>query len=52
MKIYLVKRKNTNIRWFDNDSDLTQFLINSPENINDYNAPDIMIKNFEKAKSK
>lgn len=38
MKIYLVKRKNTNIRWFDNDSDLTQFLINSPENINDYNV--------------
>ena len=38
MKIYLVKRKNTNIRWFDNDSDLTRFLINSPENINDYNV--------------
>jgi hypothetical protein len=37
MKIYLVKRKNTNVRWFDNDSDLTQFLINIPENIKDYN---------------
>jgi len=36
MKIYLVKRKNTNVRWFDNDSDLTQFLINAPENIKEY----------------
>ena len=38
MKIYLVKIKNTNIRWFDNESDLTQFLINTPENIKDYNV--------------
>ena len=38
MKIYLVKIKNTNIRWFDNESDLTQFLINAPENIKDYNV--------------
>lgn len=36
MKVYLVKRKNTNVRWFDNDSDLTQFLTNAPENIKDY----------------
>ena len=38
MKIYLVKRKNTNVRWFDNDSDLTQFLINAPENLKEYSV--------------
>ena len=36
MKIYLVKRKNTNVRWFDNDADLTQFLTNAPERIDEY----------------
>lgn len=41
MKIYLVKRKNTNVRWFDNETDLTEFLINAPENISDYQVSTI-----------
>lgn len=36
MKIYLVKRKKTNVRWFDNDTDLTEFLINAPESLDSY----------------
>jgi hypothetical protein len=39
MKIYLVKRKQTNIRWFDNEIELTQFLTtekNKGERISDY----------------
>ena len=41
MKIYLVKRKNTNVRWFDNETDLTEFLINAPEKISDYQVSTI-----------
>lgn len=44
MKIYLVKRKNTNVRWFDNDSDLSQFLINAPEKISEYTITTIDAK--------
>jgi hypothetical protein len=36
MKIYLLKRKKTNVRWYDNQEDLTNFLINSPERLNTY----------------
>jgi hypothetical protein len=36
MKIYLVKRKRTNVKWFDNQEDLTNFLINAPERIDSY----------------
>lgn len=36
MKIYLVKRKKTNVRWFDNEQDLNDFLINAPERLNSY----------------
>jgi hypothetical protein len=36
MKIYLVKRKKTNVRWFDNEHELTNFLINAPESIDSY----------------
>jgi len=36
MKIYLVKRKKTNVRWFDSETELTEFLINAPENISEY----------------
>lgn len=36
MKIYLVKRKKTNVRWFDNETDLTNFLINAPESLDSY----------------
>jgi hypothetical protein len=36
MKIYLVKKKKTNVRWFDNDSDLTNFLITAPGAPSDY----------------
>jgi hypothetical protein len=36
MKIYLVRLKNTNVRWFDNDSDLTNFFINAPERLDSY----------------
>lgn len=36
MKIYLVKRKKTNVRWFDNEQDLTNFFINAPERLDTY----------------
>jgi hypothetical protein len=36
MKIYLVKRKKTNFRWFDNETDLTNFFINAPESLDSY----------------
>lgn len=41
MKIYLVKRKKTNIRWFDNEKDLSDFLINAPERVDSYNITTI-----------
>lgn len=36
MKIYLVRRKKTNVRWFDNEQDLTNFFINAPERLDSY----------------
>lgn len=36
MKIYLVRRKKTNVRWFDNEQDLNTFLINAPERLDSY----------------
>lgn len=36
MKIYLVRRKKTNVRWFDNEEDLTKFFINAPERLDSY----------------
>lgn len=36
MKIYLVKKKKTNVRWFDNEQDLTNFFINAPERLDSY----------------
>jgi len=36
VKIYLIKRKKTNVRWFDNDEDLTNFLLNAPERLDGY----------------
>jgi hypothetical protein len=36
MKIYLVKRKKTNVRWFSKEEDLTDFLINAPERPDSY----------------
>lgn len=44
MKIYLVKRKKTNIRWFDNQDDVTNFLLNAPERLDSYQ---IIILNAE-----
>lgn len=41
MKIYLVRRKKTNIRWFDNEKDLSDFLINAPERVDSYNITTI-----------
>ena len=41
MKVYLIKRKQTNIRWFDNDVELTQFLTsekNKGEKISEYSV--------------
>jgi hypothetical protein len=36
MKVYLVKLRNTNVRWFDSESELTKFLTDVSENIKDY----------------
>jgi pyruvate dehydrogenase complex dehydrogenase (E1) component len=36
MKIYLVRLKNTNVRWFDNEQDLTNFFINAPQRLDSY----------------
>ncbi len=36
MKVYLVKCKNSNVRWFDNDKDLIDFLISSTESRDSY----------------
>lgn len=36
MKFYLVKRKKTNLRWFDNEKVLTDFLINASDRLDNY----------------
>lgn len=36
MKVYLVKLRNTNVRWFDSESELAKFLTDVSENIKDY----------------
>jgi hypothetical protein len=36
MKVYLVKCKKSNVRWFDNDKDLIDFLISSTESRDSY----------------
>ena len=36
MKIYLVRLKKTNVRWFDNEQDLTNFFINATERLDSY----------------
>jgi hypothetical protein len=41
MKIYLIKRKQTNVRWFNTEIELTQFLTaekNKGESISDYSV--------------